>query len=63
MSELKIFSGRAHPELSKKIAQFLKLDLGGIRLMTFPDGEFHCKIEDVRGRDVFLVQPTCPPRQ
>jgi ribose-phosphate pyrophosphokinase len=61
MRELKIFSGRANPELSKKIAEFLHLELGNVKLSTFPDGEFHCKIEDVRGRDVFLVQPTCPP--
>ncbi len=61
MRELKIFSGRAHPELAKKICDFLNLDLGDCKFSTFPDGEFHCKIEDVRGRDVFLVQPTCPP--
>ena len=61
MRELKIFSGRANPELSKKIADFLHLDLGEVKLSTFPDGEIHCKIEDIRGRDVFLVQPTCPP--
>ncbi len=61
MRELKIFSGRANPELSQKIASFLHLELGNVKLSTFPDGEYHCKIEDVRGRDVFLVQPTCPP--
>ena len=61
MRELKIFSGRAHPELSEKIAEFLHLELGNVKFSTFPDGEVHCKIEDVRGRDVFLVQPTCPP--
>ncbi len=61
MPELKIFSGRGNPELSKKICEFLKLELGSCKFSTFPDGEFHCKIEDVRGRDVFLVQPTCPP--
>jgi len=61
MSELKIFSGRANPELSRKITEFLHLDLGQCKFSTFPDGEFHCNIEDVRGRDVFLVQPTCPP--
>ncbi len=61
MRELKIFSGRANPELSKKIAEFLHLELGRVKFSTFPDGEIHCKIEDVRGRDVFLVQPTCPP--
>jgi ribose-phosphate pyrophosphokinase len=61
MSELKIFSGRANPELSRNITDFLHLDLGQCKFSTFPDGEYHCKIEDVRGRDVFLVQPTCPP--
>jgi ribose-phosphate pyrophosphokinase len=61
MRELKIFSGRANPELSKKIAEFLHLELGRVKFSTFPDGEIHCKIEDIRGRDVFLVQPTCPP--
>lgn len=61
MRELKIFSGRANIGLAKKICDFLNLQLGDCTLSTFPDGEFHCKIEDVRGRDVFLVQPTCPP--
>ena len=57
----KIFSGRANPELTSKICSALNLPVGGVRFATFPDGEFHCKIDDVRGRDVFLVQPTCPP--
>ncbi len=61
MNELKIFSGRANQELSRKICEFLNLELGECSLVTFPDGELHCKIEDVRGRDVYLVQPTCPP--
>lgn len=61
MPELKIFSGRANLELSRKIALFLNLDLSNCQLSTFPDGEFHCQIEDVRGRDVFLIQPTSPP--
>lgn len=61
MRELKIFSGRANPELAGKIAEFLHLELGGCKFSTFPDGEIHCKIEDIRGRDVFLVQPTCTP--
>ncbi len=39
----------------------MNIDQGECRLVTFPDGEFHCKIEDVRGRDVFIVQPTSPP--
>ena len=67
MREIKVFSGRAHPALAESICLFLteecglNVELGGCSLNTFPDGEFHCKIEDVRGRDVFLVQPTCPP--
>ena len=62
MRELKIFSGRANVELAKKICSFLNLPLGNVTLADFPDGEISCKIdEDVRGRDVFLMQPTCPP--
>lgn len=61
-SELKILSGRSNPDLAEKICEFLHLPLGKIALSDFPDGEIGCKIEDdVRGRDVFLVQPTCPP--
>jgi ribose-phosphate pyrophosphokinase len=60
--ELKIFSGQANPQLANDICGFLHLALGAITLGKFPDGENYCKIEeDVRGRDVFLVQPTCPP--
>ena len=59
--ELKIFSGRANPKLALDICNFLNLPLGDCKFQTFPDGEIHCKIEDVRGRDVFLMQPTCPP--
>lgn len=61
MQELKIFSGRANEPLARDVCSFLNLELGECTLSTFPDGEFHCKIEDVRGRDVFLFQPTCPP--
>lgn len=59
--QLKIFSGRANEGLTQKICDFLNLPMAKSRLVTFPDGEFHCKIEDVRGRDVFLVQSTSPP--
>lgn len=62
MNDLKIFSGRANPELSAQICEYLGISLGEISLSEFPDGEIHCKLEeDIRGRDVFLVQPTCPP--
>jgi len=62
MRELKIFSGRANVPLARKICEFLNLRLGRVTLADFPDGEIACKIEeDVRGRDVYLIQPTCPP--
>src|SRR2546428_3666764 len=59
---LKVFSGRANVPLAEKISQCLGDSLGKITLQNFPDGETWCRIdEDVRGRDVFVVQPTCPP--
>jgi ribose-phosphate pyrophosphokinase len=60
--KLKVFSGRANIPLADKIAQSLGDTLGKVTLSNFPDGEISVRIEeDVRGRDVFLVQPTCPP--
>jgi ribose-phosphate pyrophosphokinase len=60
--QLKVFSGRANVPLAEKIAQYLGDSLGKIELKNFPDGEIGARIdEDVRGRDVFLVQPTCHP--
>ncbi|MGB4726273.1 MAG: ribose-phosphate pyrophosphokinase-like domain-containing protein, partial [Thermogutta sp.] len=60
--EMKIFSGRANVELAQKVADYVGLPLGRISLGRFPDGEISVKIEeDVRGRDIFIVQPTCPP--
>lgn len=62
MRELKIISGRANRALSRKICDFLNIAPGRISLEDFPDGEISCKVdEDIRGRDVFLIQPTCPP--
>jgi len=62
MNDLKIFSGRANHDLAIRICSYLGLPVGAISIGNFPDGEISCKIdEDVRGRDVFLVQPTCPP--
>jgi ribose-phosphate pyrophosphokinase len=61
-NQLKVFSGRANIPLAERIAQCLGDPLGKITLTNFPDGEFLARIdEDVRGRDVFVVQPTCPP--
>ena len=60
--ELKILSGRSNLDLAARICDFLHLPLGQVALSDFPDGEISCKItDDVRGRDVFLIQPTCPP--
>ena len=60
--KLKVFSGRANIPLAEKIALCLGDPLGKITLSNFPDGEISVRIEeDVRGRDVFVVQPTCPP--
>ena len=62
MNDMKLFSGRSHPELARKISNYLGLPLGRLTMGSFPDGEIACKIdEDVRGRDIFLIQPTCPP--
>jgi ribose-phosphate pyrophosphokinase len=61
-NKLKVFSGRANIPLAEKIALCLGDSLGKINLDNFPDGEISVRIEeDVRGRDVFVVQPTCPP--
>jgi ribose-phosphate pyrophosphokinase len=60
--ETKIFSGSAHRELARRIAAYCQVPLGDAVVDTFPDGETMVKInENIRGRDVYLVQPTCPP--
>lgn len=64
MSEgkLLIFSGNAHLDLAHKIADFCGLSLGTAKIQQFPDGETDINVqEDVRGADVFIIQPTCPP--
>ena len=60
--ELKVFSGSAHPQLAREIGDFLGLTLGQARLRRFPDTEVSFQIdENIRGTDVFVVQPTCAP--
>jgi len=60
--EIKIFSGRAHPSLAREICDYLNLPLGRSTAYNFSDGETFCQIEEnVRGSDVFIVQPTCQP--
>ncbi|KAG8058007.1 hypothetical protein GUJ93_ZPchr0002g25984 [Zizania palustris] len=61
-TRLRIFSGTANPSLSQEIASYLGLELGKINIKRFADGEIYVQLqESVRGCDVFLVQPTCPP--
>jgi ribose-phosphate pyrophosphokinase len=58
--DLKVFSGSAHPELTRDIAAFLGVQPGQARLRRFPDTEVSFQIdENIRGTDVFIVQPTC----
>jgi len=62
--ELKVFSGRANPELAEKICRELGICLGKINIEDFSDGEIGLKYEDnLRGRDIFIVQPTNPPAE
>jgi ribose-phosphate pyrophosphokinase len=58
--ELKVFSGSAHPDLAREIAGFLGVQTGKAHLRRFPDTEVSFQIdENIRGTDVFVVQPTC----
>jgi ribose-phosphate pyrophosphokinase len=62
MNKLRVFSGRANLPLAEKIVHCLGDTLGRMTLTNFPDGEISIRIEeDVRGADIFIVQPTCPP--
>jgi len=59
---IKVFSGTAHRALAEEICTELGCDLGKATTARFSDGEFNFQIEEnVRGADVFIVQPTCPP--
>ncbi|MEM0951180.1 MAG: ribose-phosphate pyrophosphokinase [Cyanobacteria bacterium P01_H01_bin.74] len=61
-STIKLFTGRANPELAKEIARHLGTDLGSIEIKNFSDGETYVQLkENVRGTDAFVVQPTCNP--
>jgi ribose-phosphate pyrophosphokinase len=60
--ELKLFSGNANRPLAEEIAQHLRMRLGDADVSRFSDGEVYVQInENVRGEDVFVIQPTCPP--
>jgi len=60
--KLKVFTGRANPALAQRICDYLQIPMGRGRTELFPDGELIVRVEeDVRGRDCFVVQPTCHP--
>jgi ribose-phosphate pyrophosphokinase len=60
--EMRLFTGCAHQQLAADIAAYLGQKLGDATVTSFPDGESSVKINDnIRGRDVFIIQPTCPP--
>jgi ribose-phosphate pyrophosphokinase len=62
LGDLKVFSGSAHPQLTREIADFLGIPVGQARLRRFPDSEVSFQIdENIRGTDVFIVQPTSNP--
>ena len=62
LGDLKVFSGSAHPQLAREIAECLGISLGQARLRRFPDSEVSFQIdENIRGADVFIVQPTSNP--
>jgi hypothetical protein len=59
---LKLFSGNGNMALSLEIAKILGIHLGKATVSRFPDGEVNVQIhENVRGKDVYIIQPTCPP--
>jgi ribose-phosphate pyrophosphokinase len=61
-NEMKVFAGNGNPKLARAICDYLRLPLGDWKLSRFSDGEVYCQIlENVRGTDVFVIQPTCHP--
>jgi ribose-phosphate pyrophosphokinase len=57
-----VFSGNAHPQLALDIVRYLRIPLSKAQVGRFSDGEINVEIlENIRGRDTFIVQPTCPP--
>src|ERR1700678_1074017 len=62
LDNLKLFTGRGNPVLAQKVCDYLEIPLGRGKTDLFPDGELIVRVEeDVRGRDCFVVQPTCHP--
>ena len=62
MNDFAVFTGNSNPVLAKKICKYLGVQLGGAKVKKFSDGEIQIEIEEtVRGKDIFIVQSTCPP--
>ena len=62
MRSYKIFCGSAHPEFGSEISKYLDILLSSASITRFSDGEINVQIgESVRGKDVFIIQPTCAP--
>ncbi len=63
-AEIKVFGGTAHPQLLQEICAYLGIEAGAVRVERFSDGEVYIQVlENVRGADVFVVQPTNPPAE
>jgi ribose-phosphate pyrophosphokinase len=64
MDQMKVFAGRANRDLAEEIAQYMGTELGDCEITQFSDGEIFARFrENVRGVDVFIVQPTFPPAE
>lgn len=62
LDRMMVFSGNANPQLSREVSELLDVQLGKCTVTRFSDGESHVEIlENVRGKDVFVIQPTCAP--
>lgn len=62
MRGYKVFSGTANPEFAKQVAKYLSFPISNASIKTFSDGEISVQVsESVRGKDIFVVQPTCAP--
>jgi ribose-phosphate pyrophosphokinase len=62
LNRLRVFSGTSNPALAQEVACYLGLELSGIKIKRFADGEIYVQLaESIRGCDVFLIQPTTPP--
>src|SRR3989442_9312412 len=60
--DLKLFTGNANRPLAEEIAQYLRVPVADAEVARFSDGEVYVQVnENVRGADVFVIQPTCPP--